>query len=39
MNRFFKFRRDAKYCVSTALLLMLLCFHAQAFAALNEERL
>ena len=35
MKRFFKFRRDAKYCVSTALLLLLLCFHAPAFADLN----
>jgi hypothetical protein len=36
MNRCFKFRRDAKFCVSTALmLLMLCCFHAPAFADLN----
>jgi hypothetical protein len=32
MNRIFKFRRDAIFCVSTALLL---CFHTLAFAALN----
>jgi pimeloyl-ACP methyl ester carboxylesterase len=35
MNRFFKFRRDAKFCVSTALLLLLLCFQPLAFADLN----
>jgi hypothetical protein len=40
MNNFFKFRRGKKFFVPTALmLLMLCCFHAPAFAALNEERL
>jgi len=36
MNKFLNFRRDAIFCVSTALiLLMLCCFHAPAFADLN----
>jgi hypothetical protein len=39
MNRIFKFRRGKKIFATTALLLMLLCFHATEFAALNEERL
>jgi hypothetical protein len=40
MNKILKPIVETLHCnVSTALLLMLLCFNSLAFAALNEERL